>query len=123
MTATHVCSNCGTILVCDNRLMGVGRRNPRKMNPNHYAIRDFMSNNPNTTYTVSILRGELNFHNVKRHGKRDIWWDEDVQNTLSDLVGYNVVNMFPPIKGREWLYKYKVPIPKAPETASGGMGK
>lgn len=105
--AIHICPNCGRTLECDNRLMGVGRRNPRPKHANHRAIEDYLTKHVDKTYTVSYLRAALNFDKVPfAHRKRPgVWWEEDVQNILSDLVGYRTVLMLPPIKGREWRYR------------------
>lgn len=110
-----MCESCGHAqwMACDKRRMGTGRRHDInwRPGPNHNIIQRFLRSHPNMLYTVSTLRLDLNVASVKRtpgrHDRREYWWDEDVQNVLSDLVGVGTVDALPPTRGRELCYKTK----------------
>jgi len=107
----HTCPNCGATVECDKRLMGVGRKHKAgwKPNANHMAVLDnvrrFDATAKGLWRDVPQIRGDLNYYRVVRKGRRSDWWDEDVQNLLSDLVGEGYVEMRPATRGPAYVYR------------------
>ena len=56
--------------------------------------------------TPASIRGYLNAHGVRRKGARSMWYDADVQNLLSDLVGWGYAEMRRAPKGRHYIYRF-----------------
>jgi hypothetical protein len=112
--SSHTCLNCGTIIPCDKRNIGTGRKHDVdwQPGPNHETVLKALRL-MDPWQTVKGIQQYLN-HRVDsndseyRHvGKSPYWTQLAVQTPVSDLLGIDVLECTRAAKGRELLYRVK----------------
>lgn len=106
--SNHICQKCGADVECHARDLGGGRKRPlNEFNANHQTLLSMLEKNPMHWYTVLDLFFLVrDVARIARVGKRTYFLDSDVQNGLSDLVGWGNVEMRKVSKSRKFMYRW-----------------
>ncbi len=112
----HTCQQCGAYIECDKRQLGGGRKHDVDWKPgqNHDTVKMQLAlmGGWQTVKGIQMALNNrvVNGQTIAHHaGKSTYWTQLAVQTPISDLLGIDVLESRPMLKGRERLYRVRSP--------------